>query len=144
MSQEKPSNTLIKAMQALTTQAWETACQQHIPKNNPSREEIEEFTKDLRYLSLYVRGLSSPKEDHYIADMNKLKEKIEESYLDNLITLSTEDLSNILYLHEHGSPYRADRTIEAINSELARREIFNDSSQSDTIYKNAEQRSKTQ
>lgn len=149
MKQESPPDELVKSMQKLTSAVWRESVKQNMTIENPSDNEVDDLLRDLRYYSMYSKSsvmaghIGLP--DHIDVDkLRALREKIEVSYLENMITLSTEDLNNILYLHEFGAPYRAERTLEMIQLELTRRGVLNDSSQSDTIYKNVEQRSKTE
>lgn len=82
---------------------------------------MSELTLSIRYA--YHR-LNFPAPVFY--DFSKMKEIVDEIYLAKIISLPTEDLEKILKFHELGSPKRAVRTIEAINSELARRFLIDD------------------
>jgi hypothetical protein len=80
---------------------------------------MSELTLSIRYAynKLYRPGFY---------DFSKMKEIVDEIYLAKIISLPTKDLEKILKFHELGSPKRAIRTIEAINSELARRFLIDD------------------
>ena len=100
-----------------------------------TEEQLQDFMSKIRRMSLnYVAWF----EDEDIAEMIDKKEKIDELYLNKMIALPTKDLMDILFLHEHHKPRRAERTLEAITSELARRSLLDDSSQSDAIYPNGD------
>jgi hypothetical protein len=64
------------------------------------------------------------------ADVRRLKSKIDDEYLENIKKLSSEDLEDILLVHDKKKIFRAPRTIETIISELARRDIMDDKSDS--------------
>lgn len=56
---------------------------------------------------------------------------IDEKYLELILKLPSKDLNHIINCHKSAQIRRADRTIETIMSELASRELLNDSSESD-------------
>lgn len=99
-------------------------------------EQITDFMSTIRRIAWASRDIAQFGEE--FEETLKNKELIDELYLSKMMMLNTKDLNDILFLHEHSKPRRALRTLEAIHSELARRAIFNDSSQSDAIYKNGE------
>jgi hypothetical protein len=99
-------------------------------------EQLQDFMSTIRRAS-YMHIVMNASLEEVKDTMNK-KEKIDEIYLNKMMALSSADLNDILFLHEHAKPRRAERTLEAITSELARRSLLDDSSQSDTIYHNGD------
>ena len=103
---------------------------------NATDEQITDFMSVIRR----VNWLNTFGDEfgHDLEETLKKKELIDELYLSKMMMLNTKDLNDILFLHEHSKPKRAQRTLEAIHSELARRSLLNDSSQSDAIYSNGD------
>lgn len=99
-------------------------------------EEVSDFMIKVRRAGWGYAMFEEPTEE--TKDTMEKKEKIDDLYLSKMMMLNTQDLSDILFLHEHSKPRRAQRTLEAIYSELTRRSIMNDSSQSDAIYLNGD------
>ena len=56
--------------------------------------------------------------------INDIKTRSSELYQERIKTLPTKDLEDILWVHECGTFTRAPFTIEAITSELAKRQLF--------------------
>lgn len=92
--------------------------------------------QDIKYHAGSVELQSSHPEQY--AKMSKQVEDISSLYLEKMCKLPTKALSDILFLHEYKRPQRASRTLEMIISELTRRELMDDSSQSDTNHQNGE------
>lgn len=65
--------------------------------------------------------------------VRELKSAIDDQYLENIKKLSTQELEDILWVHHNGKLRRAERTIETIVAEIARRELMDDDG-SDTNY----------
>ena len=100
-------------------------------------EQVTDFMGKVRAIG-WMRKDMIDIDDDDLKDLLSKKEKIDDIYLSKMVMLNTQDLNDILFLHEHGKPKRAIRTLEVIHSELARRSLLGDSSQSDAIYKNGE------
>ena len=62
----------------------------------------------------------------------KAKNLTDGIYLDKLKELPTKTIEDILFVHERGRIKRAQRTIETLLQELARRTLLGDSSESDS------------
>lgn len=130
------TNRLIKRISDLTNKVFKQAVIEVMNAENFEEQQLLELIQSIRKVSLlHAIGALS---DEEAENINKSKHLIDSLYLDKLMTLSTKDLTDILFLHEHNRPSRAERTLEAITSELARRSILNDSSQSDAMYTNGD------
>jgi hypothetical protein len=97
---------------------------------------IDFLMSEVRYMSL-INGLSYSNMP-YIRQMLEKKTICDEIYLTKITCLSTQELSDILFLHERKKPIRAQRTIDCINIELARRILLNDTNKSDININNGD------
>jgi hypothetical protein len=71
-------------------------------------------------------------EDEEVKEMAEAKIKVDDLYQERIRELSTKDLNDLLKSHElEGGIRRTGRTLETILNELARRSLFDDSSESD-------------
>ena len=73
-----------------------------------------------------------------IQEMIRAATAVSDLYQEKIKALSTKDLYDILNSHERGGTKRAARTMDTILSELARRAIMDDSSESDLINNNGD------
>jgi hypothetical protein len=136
MQRKYVTKKLVGKMSLLTNRLFKESVIEIMNSPDATEEEITEFLGSIRRLS--TMRMLYPEMDEEFQETFKKKELIDELYLNKLIQLSTEDLNNILFLHEHQKPVRAQRTLEIINCELTRRCLLNDSSQSDAIYINGD------
>ena len=135
MQRKYVTKKVLKRVSFLTTEIFKQSIIEIMDIKDVTEEQLQDFMSKIRRMSLsYVAWF----EDEDIAEMIDKKEKIDELYLNKMIALPTKDLMDILFLHEHHKPRRAERTLEAITSELARRSLLDDSSQSDAIYPNGD------
>lgn len=93
-----------------------------------TEQDLIDTIADLRYAeaALFV--------DEDLTSMIKDKKKVDELYLSRLCGLSSSQLQEIVICHEVGHIKRMQKTIQAILSELASREILGDASKSDSRY----------
>lgn len=92
---------------------------------------LDDIVYELRYAKLKLFFGSVEPET---AKLLEQKKEIDDLYLQKLCGLSSEQLQEIVLTHEAGVIVRAPKTIESILSELASREIFGDSTESDSRY----------
>lgn len=79
-----------------------------------------------------LRGFFGKASDEEVDKMIEARSKVDELYQERISQLSTKDLNDLLKSHElDGGIKRTGRTLETILNELARRSIFDDSSESD-------------
>lgn len=128
---------LVKRINSITSDIFKQSVVEVMDIKDVTEEQLQDFMSKVRRASLSFAAWVT-EEDGDVADIVEKKEKIDELYLSKMIALSTKDLIDILFLHEHHKPRRAQRTLEAVTSELARRSLLDDSSQSDTIYPNGD------
>jgi len=132
MQRKYVTKKVLKRVSFLTTEIFKQSILEIMDIKDATEEQLQDFMSKVRRANLNVATWSD--EDGDIADIVVKKEKIDELYLNKMIALPTKDLMDILFLHEHSKPRRAERTLEAITSEIARRSLLDDSSQSDAIY----------
>ena len=136
MQRKYVTKKLIKRMSLLTNNLYKQSIIDIMGYGpNVTDEEVHMFMRDLRLTKYSINAGFT--DEQYTYYKSKLSD-IDELYLDKMVQLSSDDLQDILFLHKHGKPLRAERTLDMIMSELARRALFGDSSQSDTIYKNGD------
>lgn len=129
------TKALVKRIYELTNNIFKQSVIEVLDIKGITNKQMVEFMLNVRRVSYsYVMNYSDEYQEE-VKDLMEKKEKIDELYLNKMLMLSSKDLSDILFLHGFGKPKRAERTLEMIKSELMRRALFNDSSQSDTIYK---------
>lgn len=127
---------LIQRISNLTNSVFKKAVIEIMDAEDMEELPLLELMNSLRKTDLFhALGALS---DEEAKNLNEKKQLIDDLYLDKMMTLSTKDLTDILFLHEHNRPSRAERTLEAITSELTRRSILDDSSQSDAMYSNGD------
>ena len=136
MQRKYVTKKLVKRISSLTNQIFKQSIVEVMDIKDATEEELQDFMSKVRRASLSYASWSD--DDGDVADIIAKKEKIDELYLNKMIALPTKDLTDILFLHEFNKPKRAQRTLEAIISEIARRSLLDDSSQSDTIYTNGD------
>lgn len=64
-----------------------------------------------------------------IGDLKKIKETIDSTYLEQLRALSTDDIEDIIFVHDKKKIIRANLTVEVLKSELISRAVLKDSSE---------------
>lgn len=127
---------LVTRISTLTNSIFKQSIIEIMNTPDATDEQITDFMSTIRRISWASRDIVEFGEE--FEETLKKKELIDDLYLSKMMMLKTQDLNDILFLHEHAKPRRAMRTLEAIHSELARRALLNDSSQSDAIYSNGE------
>lgn len=132
MQRKYVTNKLVKRINSLTSDIFKQSVIEIMNIKDATEEQLQDFMSKVRRAGLIYASWSD--EDGDLVDVLDKKEKIDELYLNKMIALPSKDLADILFLHEHSKPRRAERTLEAITSELARRSLLDDSSQSDAIY----------
>lgn len=136
MKQRRCTDALVKRTNEVTSHIFKQSVIEVFNAFTYDETQLQDLIYSVRRASLgFVMYDMNPNE---IQDLMDKKEQIDTLYLNKMITLPTDKLADILFLHERQRPERAERTIEAITSELARRSILNDSSQSDAIYTNGD------
>ena len=136
MQRKYVTKKLVKRVSTLTNDLFKQSVIEVMDVKDVTDEQRQDFMSTIRRTSFnYVMFDADPEE---VKDIMDKKEKIDEIYLNKIMTLSSTELSDILFLHEHAKPRRAERTLEVITSELARRSLLDDSSQSDTIHYNGD------
>lgn len=124
---------LVKRLSETTNNLFKQSVLEGCGLKDATDEQIQDFIFKMRRYSFgYI--LVSKEDSQDIDAILKQKEDIDVIYLNKMIQLSSDDLQDILFLHKHEKPRRSERTIDMITSELARRSLLNDSSESDTIY----------
>jgi len=136
MQRKYVTKKLVKRISSLTNEIFKQSIVEVMNIKDATDEELQDFMSKVRRAGLNYTMWSE--EDGDLSDILEKKEKIDEIYLVKMIGLPSKDLADILFLHEHHKPRRALRTLEAITSELVRRALLNDSSQSDAIYPNGD------
>jgi hypothetical protein len=136
MQRKYVTKKLVKRIGTLTNDLFKQSVIEVMDIKDVTDEQLQDFMSTIRRASYMHIVMDASLEE--VKDIMNKKEKIDEIYLNKMMTLSSADLSDILFLHEHAKPRRAERTLEAITSELARRSLLNDSSQSDAIYNNGD------
>lgn len=66
-----------------------------------------------------------------LQEMRDARTAVDDMYLNKITQLPTKSLIEIIIVHEEGKIKRAKRTVETILSEMARRELFGDTNESD-------------
>lgn len=94
----------------------------------PRSYEVTEAIYGLRTLKFNAAMMPTDEAKPLLA----VKEEVDNVYLQDILTLPTKILEDILTVHEFGTIKRASRTLESIIYELTRRSIFDDTSESDT------------
>lgn len=89
-------------------------------------EEFKDIVITLRSANSHYFVIPNEETKH----LSDLKVKIDETYLERIIKLPTKVLEEILFSHDQLKIRRAERTIEIITSELTRRMIMGDTSES--------------
>ena len=136
MQRKYVTKKLVKRIGTLTNDLFKQSVIEVMDVKDVTEEELHDFMSTIRRASFnYIVFDADPEE---VKDIMDKKEKIDEIYLNKMITLPSAELNDILFLHGHAKPRRAERTLEAITSELARRSLLDDSSQSDAIYHNGD------
>ena len=136
MQRKYVTKKLVKRISSLTNEIFKQSIIEVMGIKDATEEELQDFMGKIRRSTMHYAVWSE--EDGDVADIIEKKEKIDELYLNKVITLPTKDLIDVIFLHEHHKPRRAERTLDMITSELARRSLLDDSSQSDTIYFNGD------
>ena len=136
MQRKYVTKKLVKRISSLTNEIFKQSIIEVMDVKDATDEEIQDLMANVRRATFHSRV--SYEVEHEFEEILKKKEAIDELYLTKIVALSTKDLVDVLYLHEHKKPERAPRTLEAITSEIARRSLLDDSSQSDAIYPNGD------
>ena len=136
MQRKYVTKKLVKRISSLTNEVFKQSIVEVMDVKNATDEEIQDLMANVRRATFHSRV--NYEFEHEFEDILKKKEAIDELYLNKVIALPSETLIDILFLHEHHKPRRAERTLEAITSEIARRSLLDDSSQSDAIYSNGD------
>lgn len=131
IQRKRVTKKLVERLAKITNDLFKASVQE-VWQYNGDDESLQTLIYDVRRLSYAIRSGIYPK-DEDTTEFIKKKERVDDIYLSKIISLSTQELNDILFLHDHRKPVRAERTIEAINSELARRFIMDDTTQSDAI-----------
>jgi hypothetical protein len=130
MQRKYVTKKLVKKISTLTNDSFKQAITEVMEIKDPTDEQVADFMSAVRHASF--SSVFSDFDSDELKDLLEKKEKVDELYLEKVIALPTQELNDILFLHKFSKPRRAERTLEAITSELARRALLNDSSQSDT------------
>lgn len=133
MKKRYATKKLIEKTQKITNSLYESSIEELAEFTKP-REigDIHQFASNLRNRRIWKTW--NEEEDK---QWEVLQERVDILYLEKMITLPSKTIEDILFLHERMKPRRAPRTVEALISELTRRSLLDDVSQSDTksIYK---------
>lgn len=97
-----------------------------------TEQDLLDVVADLRWAEQKAMFDSTVDED--VLDLRNKQVQVSELYLRKLCGLSSSQLQEIVLTHEIGHIKRLPKTIEAILSELASREILGDTSKSDSRY----------
>ncbi len=136
MQRKYVTKKLVSRISSLTNRLFKESIIEVMNVKDATDEQITDFMSTIRRIAWASKDIVEFGEE--FEETLKKKELIDDLYLSKMMMLNTKDLNDILFLHEHSKPKRAMRTLEAIHSELARRSILDDSSQSDAIYQNGE------
>lgn len=127
---------LVKKVANITNDCFEEAIREvytetiALMANDPANDltydsyEINDFKTDMRN---YRYHFMNPDAQALI----DAKNKVDELYLNKLLTLSTKVIEDVLWVHHNKKIVRAERTVETLTSELLRRELFNDTHETD-------------
>lgn len=123
------ANMLAAKIAKLTNHVYDQAVLQvkDWPQSKLHDNEFIDLVRSLRFADRY--GIADAES---FAELQKLKVEIDDLYLSKMLSLNTQHLNEILIVHDTGRIKRTSRTIEAITSELARRELLDDSSESES------------
>ena len=122
---------LIKKSIAITSACFEAAVDKILADKNVDLT-IHPKAEIVSYMRM--PGIFRSMMDPYIIvpDIDKIKEEVDSLYLEKLCALPTKDIEDIIWIHLQKKLNRATRTIEALTSEIVRRALMNDSSQSES------------
>jgi hypothetical protein len=123
---------LVKKSAAITSKCFDTAVDDIIVKWKISDKKFPkaELIQDMR-LPTELRGIRNFFNHNNIhPQIDEIKEVVDNLYLEKLCALPTKDIEDIIWIHNCGKLKRALRTIETLTSELMRRMLMNDSSES--------------
>ena len=112
---------LIERTQELTNKLYKDSLYDISGIDSQKNEDVSSIIKRINEHKL---GFKIDRDD--VKYVESLRVKVDDLYLQKMIALTTKELEDILFLHSRKSPRRAERTIDAINSELARRFIVDD------------------
>lgn len=120
------SEKLVKRTKALTNRCYNRAVE-HIMTVfiMPTDYTKEDLILDMRTHKLI--GFFGA--ENTVPNIEEVKSTVDSLYLDYICALSSQDLEDIVYVHEQDKYKRAPRTIEAILSELTRRALLEDYSE---------------
>lgn len=104
--------------------------------DSTSQHELNRTLYNIRYVTTSISMDIYPPEE--VNEILKAKERVDELYLNKMLSLSNLQLEEILVVHDKGEIKRMQKTIEAIISELTRRSVFSDTNESDNKYNNGE------
>jgi hypothetical protein len=125
---------LIKKNSAITSKCFDIAVDEIIVKwaIDEEKHSKKDLIIDMRMPALLkgIRNIFGEHDTH--PEIYEIKEAVDSLYLEKLCTLLTKDIEDIIWIHECGKLKRASRTIETLTSELVRRAIMGDSSQSES------------
>lgn len=127
---KKCSAALKKRSVQITNQIFEQCVRDVLGMHKESIEDLESAIDLIRYATL--RGFFGQIDDEEVKEMAEAKAKVDDLYQEKIKQLSTKHLNDLLKSHElEGGIRRTGRTLETILSELARRSLLEDSSESD-------------
>jgi hypothetical protein len=127
---KKCSAALKKRSGDITTKIFEQCVRDVLGMHKDSIEDLYIAIDLVR--SSTLRGFFGAIEDEEVKEMAEAKIKVDDLYQERIRELSTKDLNDLLKSHElEGGIRRTGRTLETILNELARRSLFDDSSESD-------------
>lgn len=127
---KKCSAALKKRSGDITSKIFEQCVRDVLGMKNESIDDLRMAIDLVR--SATLRSFFGAIEDEEVKEMVEAKTKVDDLYQERIRELSTKDLNDLLKSHElEGGIKRTGRTLETILSELARRSLFDDSSESD-------------
>ena len=134
---KKCSKALKKRSADYTSKIFEDCVREVLGLTAESTEDVHIAMDFIRTANL--RSFFDQAEDEEVKKMVEAKTQVDELYQKKISELSTKILNEILKAHElQDGLKRTGRTLDTILSELARREILGDTSESDFIINNGD------
>lgn len=126
----KFSNAMHNRVQKITNRIFEESICEVFDLDISDKEDIQDaaFLVRTSYVfQTHTTSLSASEVDEVVSK----RIRVDEKYLSKMMQLTDVQLSEIMIVHEHGSIKRMRKTVEAILSEMTRRALLLDYSQSD-------------
>jgi hypothetical protein len=121
---------LVKRTWAATTACFESSVDEVLEAFNVDFDLFPRHTiiGDMR--SFKLKQLFGHEELH--PQIEQIKEEVDRIYLEKLCMLPTKTIEDVIWADDQGKSRRTQRTINTLTSELVRRAIMGDSSQSES------------